>query len=750
MEEHRMKNSENHFKDSKPATVLTYIQLVRINWMKILIISSVFFAGTLIYSFTLDDIFESKTTLRISDPTGSILKSPFTEIGDFAYSAKDRFIANEIVTLQNVTLRKMVAQTILDSLDTMKEKNELYLVLDKELSTPHKPSIRSFDAIVNALGSAVKITQPMGLDFIEIAAESPSPREASLFANAYADAYRRFNLMDSRRQFANIKDFLKNQAEEKRRELIVAENNVKMYQLKGGVIELDKQASALLDNLTGFEAKRNAADIELSMIEKRLTSLKNEVNKKDPSLTSFLETRATEPYLQLLQKKIAETEAQRDFALANKSIGKNPAAVKEYDATLKELKDKLKTSISEYQKSILSSSPEEVKKLMQDVFEEEINYQSLKASHDQINHVIRGYESKFNRLPDKALDLARLERERMSLEKLYSILEEKYQEAIVNEQSTPGNVLLLSSATPAYSPSGPDRFKISIIGLLLGLATSLVFVYLKTYFDNTVKSPEDITDRGYNLLGWLPGMKINKATPDLGLVALRSPNSVLGEAFRTLRTRIQFSKVLKNGKVLLVTSSAPNEGKTFSSCNLAASFSSINTKTVILDCDLRIPKVHTYFDAKKLPGFVDFFIGEAYYDDIIRSTENPNLYFIPAGKTPPNPSEILSSSRMKAFIQKLRNEFDLVILDTPPIMSVADSEILLEFIDMSILVVSANTTKTEWMLDSIGLLSGGLRNSFIGVLLNKFNYKSSGYKSKYNYFNYYSTKGGTNKAKQVA
>jgi len=749
MEELRLKNV-NENREIKPATVLTYLQLIKVNWLKIVSISFAFFAVTLAYSFSLDDIYESTTTLRISDPTGSILKSPFPEAGDFAYTAKDRFIANEIVTLQNVTLRKMVAQTVMDSLNTMKDKDDLYLVLDQESSSSYKPTVKSFNAIVGILGRAVTINQPMGLDFIEIVAESPSPQEAALFANSYADAYRRFNLLDSRRQFANIKDFLKSQAEEKRSELVIAENNVKQYQLKGGVIELDKQASSLLDNLTGFEAKRNATNIELSMIDKKLKTLKDEVNKKDPSLSSYLESKSSEPYLQLLQKKIAEVETQRDIALAGGNVSKNGAAIKEYESTLKQLKEKLKTSIAEYQSVILSASPEEIKKLMQEIFDEEVKYQSLKASHEQINSVIGGYESRFNRLPEKALDLARLERERMSLEKLYSILEEKYQEAIVNEQSTPGNVLLLSSATPASWPSGPDRFKISLIGLLLGISISIVFVYIRSYFDNTVKSPDDIVKRNINLIGWVPKIQTGKESTDQEIVVLKSPNSIPGEAFRTLRTRIQFSKVLKNAKVLLVTSSAPNEGKTFSSCNLAASFSSTNTKTVIVDCDLRIPKVHTYFNDKKLPGFVDFFIGDAYYEDIIRPTEDPNLFYVAAGKTPPNPSEILGSSRMKAFIQKLRNEFDFVIIDSPPIMAVADSEILLDLIDMSLLVVSANSTKTEWMLDSVGLLDGGLKKTFIGVMLNNFNYKMSGYKSKYNYYHYYSTKKVSKKEKHVA
>ena len=189
-------------------------------------------------------------------------------------------------------------------------------------------------------------------------------------------------------------------------------------------------------------------------------------------------------------------------------------------------------------------------------------------------------------------------------------------------------------------------------------------------------------------------------------------------------------------KVILITSSAPGEGKSIVAVNLATSFAQDHKKTVILDCDLRKPRIHSIFGDEESPGFLNYFFGKSSYESIIKNTEVRNLNYITGGSIPPNPSEIIGSPRMKAFILKLRNDYDVIIIDSPPIMAVADSEILSRLSDGNILVVSADSTEMDWLEDSVELLNH--RDSkFLGVLLNKFNYKS-GYHSYYKYYGHYS------------
>ena len=236
---------------------------------------------------------------------------------------------------------------------------------------------------------------------------------------------------------------------------------------------------------------------------------------------------------------------------------------------------------------------------------------------------------------------------------------------------------------------------------------------------------------------WIPKIKeLSDKYNESELIVAKHPDSIQSEAFKTFRTRIQFSSDAKDLKVILLTSSAPGEGKSIIAANLAASFAQDHKKTVVVDCDLRKPRIHTIFGDEESPGFLNYFFGKTSFESIIKKTEVRNLDYITGGSIPPNPSEIIGSPRMKAFILKLRNEYDLIILDSPPVMAVSDAEILSRISDGNILVVSADSTEIDWLEESVELLNHE-KSTFLGVHLNKFNYKS-GYHSYYKYYGHYS------------
>ena len=315
-----------------------------------------------------------------------------------------------------------------------------------------KPTLKSIDGIVSAIDKNIEVTQKNNLDFIAISAESESPNEAALIANTFAKTYKNFNLKENRKQVSNVKKFLEEQRVEKLKELNEVEDELKAYQLKSGVIELDKTAQSLVDKLSQFESEKNATKIDISIAKEKLNQYKEQLKKKDPTLSNYLENKSSEPYLKMLQEQIANLETQKDLAIAGGSSSKNRSEiVQQFNTQISDLKDKLKKSVNEYQSMILSSSPEEVKDLTQKAFEEEVKYQSLIASNNQMSNVINSYEQRFNQLPAKSLELARLERRRQATEKLYSAIEEKYQEAQLNEQSIPSNVLIMNNARPPQS-----------------------------------------------------------------------------------------------------------------------------------------------------------------------------------------------------------------------------------------------------------------------------------------------------------
>ncbi len=722
-----------------------YFNLIRLNIGLIIVIGLTGFIIGLVYALNAPNIYKSTTVLKITKPQGSILNSPL--IPEFQDYGSDRFIANEIEILKSYKLREKVAQSLIDTFKLSDNKRVFKLIVNNE--TGVLPALLEKKEIIDLLENRVNISQKRGLDIVEIEVDSPSPKEAAIIANCYAAAYKELNLEYNREQLTYIRKFLEQQRNEKLTELSQVEDALRSYQEQKGIVQLPEQARALIEQTTDFESKMNATKIDLTITEKTLNQYKAELAKKDPNINEYIESFATEPYIKNLQLQIADLMTQKDRALSNnKDTQRKNQIIKEFDSKINELKEKLNSQLAIYRAGILAASPEEIKELTKKVLEEEVKYQSLLASYRKLNEIVSDYDKRLSKLPTSSIDLARLTRQQSAYEKLYLQVEEKYQEAIINEQSVPGNVLIVDPALIPTKPSKPNRPLIVILGLILGFGIGISIAFIKNHFDNTVKTPEDLQNRNISILAWIPQIEgFNNNNKDLEFIIAKKPDASASEAYKVLRTRIKFSKIDKELlKTILVTSSRAFEGKTTTCINLAGSFAIANHKTLILDADLRKPKVHSVFNEKRYPGFTDYFFGQATYDQIIRKTILNNLYYISAGTIPPNPSEILSSPQMISFFEKLKNDFDYIILDSAPLIAVSDSEILARIVDGTILVVSANNTEIDLLEKSIDLINRD-NITFLGTVLNNFTYRS-GYGSYYKYYYYYSSpSNGSNKDK---
>ncbi|MDY0082625.1 MAG: CpsD/CapB family tyrosine-protein kinase, partial [Ignavibacteriaceae bacterium] len=217
--------------------------------------------------------------------------------------------------------------------------------------------------------------------------------------------------------------------------------------------------------------------------------------------------------------------------------------------------------------------------------------------------------------------------------------------------------------------------------------------------------------------------------------------SVPSESFRALRTRIQFSRPDKeNLKTIVVTSPSPQEGKTFVTINLAGSFAQTEKKVLLVDCDLRKPRIHRVFEVKKDPGLIDYLVGEKSLDEVIHKSSLKNLYYLTAGTIPPNPSEMLDSKQMDDFLAIVREKYDYVIIDSPPIIAITDAEILTKKVDGTILVVSSEVTEFP-MMERANQIILHDQTTMIGTVLNNFDTNSAyGSHYKYKYYYYYSAK----------
>lgn len=745
-----MKN-QDFMQEQNETTLKDYINLIRQNLLPITVITLAAVGIAIFYALTATNIYTSTTSMKLNKPSGNILEAPL--LPEFQDFGSDRFIANEIEILKSYTTRYQVAQSLIDSFRISDHPEDFHLIYDQEkfFDNNERRELKSLNSLAGMFSSAagvVTIEQKRGLDIVEISVESPSPKEAALIANIYADSYLNLNLNYNRKQLVVVKEFLEEQRKGKLDELLFAEEQLKTYQEERGVVDITQQARALIDQLTTFESQRNSTRIDMTISKKSLDQYKNELEKQDPRIKDYLESFAAEPYIKSLQTQIAQLQSQRDLALSNIEQGSisNSPVTREYDKKIEDLKNKLNDQIQVYKAGIFASNPEQIQELTAKVLEEEVRYQSLYSSYNELDELVQRYETRFNEMPKRTLDLARLQRIKEANEKLYLLVEEKYQEAQINEQSTPGNVLIVDDARVADQPSKPNRVLIIAVGLVLGLGLGFGFAFIKNYFDNTVKTPEELQQKNISLLAWIPEMFIadkQKASGSEFIVNKKS-DSTASEAYRALRTRIRYSGTEGNlPKKLLVTSSSAGEGKTTTAVNLAGSFAQANLKVLLLDCDLRKPRVHKVFGDERYPGFIDYFFGQATFDELIRKTEQANLYYITGGTIPPNPAEILGSHKMEEFLAKLETQFDLIIIDSPPIIAVTDSEILAQSVDGVALVIAAGITEYDILYKSLDVLKMA-KAQFLGTILNRFAYRP-GYGSYYKYYYYYYNTTGNGK-----
>lgn len=726
--------------EPQPRSLKENIDLIRNNLFPVLIITVASLVFSIVYAVKALNIYKATSEIKISKPVGSILENPLaTTLPDLQV---DRFLLNEIEIIKSYQVRRRVALALVDTFKAVKSPNNFYLVLDKKTrqSKDQPQELADVSDIITEL-SKVDIEQKRGLDFVEISVQSPSPYEAALVSNVYVQQYRLVNLEITRNQLTSIRGFLTQQREEKLKQLSQSEDMLKSFQEKGGVVALDQQANALVQQLSSLQSQRDMAKIELTSTEKGLQKYRDELQKRSPQINAFIEKAANEEYMKALQTQLAELKINRSYVIVNmkdQASANLNEAVKEYDKKIASLEELLNQKVSILKSSVFASTPEELRALAQEIIQQEIKATSLRISADQLNNLLNLYEQKFNLLPKSSIELARLHRNRESIEKLFLLVEQKYQEALINEQSQPGNVLIVDEARIPLLPFKPNRVLIIAVGFILGLVIAFGYIFLRNFFDNTIKTPDDIQKLNANVLAWIPQIEgiVATGSSDFEFIVAKKPDSIPSESFRALRTRVQFSRVdTETLKTILITSSAPSEGKTMICTNLAGSFAFSNKKTLIVDCDLRKPRIHSFFKTNRYPGLVDYLFGQVSFDEIIRQSEIPDLSYITAGTIPPNPSEILESQKMRDFLSMVRDKYDYILLDSPPVIAVTDSEILARYADATALVVSANTTEIELMMRSLEIIQQDNIN-FIGTILNNFVYKSS-YGSYYKYYYYY-------------
>jgi len=358
---------------------------------------------------------------------------------------------------------------------------------------------------------------------------------------------------------------------------------------------------------------------------------------------------------------------------------------------------------------------------------------------------------------------------------LLNILVAKQNETLVSARLgglKTSNIRIVDRAFVPRGPISPNKNRNLMLALLLGFFGGVGLVFLIEYLDNTVKGPEDveklvglpslgviphispdgIRKRGrynyyssyrysYSYGGGNPGSKENlPEIKEIELVNHLYPKFSISEDYRTVRTSILLSHTGSPPKIITFSSTLPKEGKTATVANMAVAFSQLEQKVLVLDADLRKPRLHRVFKVRNIQGLSGYLTGKVSFEDAIQKTAVENIWLLPSGPHPPNPAELLNSKRMKELLEEAKSRFDIVLLDTPPVLAVIDPVIVSSLSDSTVFIVQAGKTTRKPFLRAIEELRRG-KSQIMGVVFNEVKMKKEGYYSPYYHhylYHYYS------------
>jgi tyrosine-protein kinase Etk/Wzc len=338
---------------------------------------------------------------------------------------------------------------------------------------------------------------------------------------------------------------------------------------------------------------------------------------------------------------------------------------------------------------------------------------------------------------------------------LYKMLLQKYEETRIQEAMNVGNVRIVEEATLPEKPIRPKKLQNMLVAIVVGLMAGVGAAMFLEYLDDSIQTTEDAEEAvQLTTLGIIPWLRAKDAAQ---LITLHDPRSPASESYRTLRTNIKFLSADNALRTLTVTSAGPEEGKSTTIANLGVSFAQAGKKVLIVDTDMRKPTQHTIFELSNAEGLSSILAGDHSFTQAVKATPQEGLHVLTCGPLPPNPAELLDSQRMTNLIEEMKNLYDLVLFDAPPIIAVTDASILASRLDGLILLLGVNKVTRKAARHALQLL-GRAKVKVHGMVVRGVRPDNDGYYYSY-YHRYYGNLERENKktkkkeakqAKQVA
>lgn len=574
----------------------------------------------------------------------------------------------------------------------------------------------SFNGTVNGLRNNIKAAEVgKKTNIISVSYMDTDPRLARDVVNTLVRVYLDQSVGFKTEEANRTVSFVEEQLDGLRGALDSSERNLQAYKTSAGVVQLDSAAQEVINQLSETEKARTDAGLRRKKTEFALASLNDALRRGAvymPAVTM------ADPVISGMASRLAELEVQRQGLLTEAT--ENHPAVKTVKGQIDELQRKIKAT-----------------------YENELR--TLAKQEADIGVQLDRYEGMLKALPEAERDLAKLTRVTKVNADIYTFLLQKHEEARIARASTISNIAVVDPAIIPDEPVKPQKKKNLLLGLLVGCMLGVGLAFFQEYLDDTIKDVEGAKkELRWPLLAVIPcieGGQEQERERRVSLITHVEPKSQVSEAFRALRTGLHFSSISKKKQVLLITSTFPGEGKSTVSANLACILAQTGARVVVVDCDLRRSTLHEKFGLDKEPGLTNHLAGDNTLEEAVRQTPIPNLYFIASGATPPNPAELFGSREMADLVARLRERYDTILIDAPPVLAVTDAPLLTALADVAMVLVEASRVPVKAArqmretLESVGApIAGIILNDKTGKGRERYGYGYYG--SRYGYYGY--------------
>ncbi len=545
---------------------------------------------------------------------------------------------------------------------------------------------------------------------VDVRYKSTDPALAASVTNALSQAYIEQNLEFKFLSSKEASDWLGQQLAEQRKKVEDTEQALQRYREKGDAIALEDRQNIVVQRLSDLNqavTKARTDRIEKEAVYRQLEAIQANKIALDtfPAILS-------NTFIQQLKTQLSDLQRQQ-AQMAERLGEKHPDMIKGASA-IQSTEAKLQA---------------EIYKVVQSVKNEFLSAQSQERT---LAAALEAQKADALALNRTGIEYGVLAREAESNKQIYQSLLQRTKETSISGELKTSNIRIVDPAETPRKPIAPNKPQNLLLGLLGGLIGGVALALFAEYLDHSVKSPDEIKNYlNVPFLGLVPAVR----PTELSTGGAQNGDGIpiqFAEAFRTIRTNVLFSVPEESRRSIVVTSTAPGEGKSLVAGNLAIALAQAGNRVLIIDGDLRKPRLHEIFGQKQEPGLSSLIVGAAKGADVVRKTKVQNLWMIPAGPHPPNPAELLGSRRFSEVLASVVSHFDWVIVDSPPVMAVTDSSIIAHAVGAALFVIHSNKTNRRAAQEAIEQLAGA-KGLILGAVLNRVDIN----RNPYYYSHYY-------------